>query len=355
MKRRTNRWATIATLFCLAGTAAAQPERDLGLSPERSVRSIEAMAPVNAALVYYQLFLDAKMDTLTEAVEIVRNARDGDARAETGRLHTLLAECGPLLDGFVAAGALPECDFGIRFQDGWLADLPHLGRMRTVALALGADARRLGAEGQLGKAADRIATMYHIARHVRQDPLIIANLVAMAITDEANKAVADLEAMGPIAPQNRARLADAIDRFGRDEPFQTRRAIWMEGVVTVGWLAKTFPDGGVASGLIELGLYDPNISAADRARYDAMTIEDLREQAGLMGNYYRSVLEQWESPDAVAEIRAIELKVAEGEFGMLAQFFAPSLTRTKQRNIEASRELLRTRDRLVENLPDSDD
>lgn len=354
MHRRTTRFVTIATLFCLAGTAAAQPERDLGLSPERSVRSIEAMAPVNAALVYYQLYLDPKMDTLTEAVEIVRAAQDDEAGAN-GRLHTLLAECGPLLDGFVDAGALPECDFGIRYQQGWLADLPHLGRMRTVALALGADARRLAADGRIGQAAERVATMYHLARHVRQDPMIITNLVAMAITDEANKAVSELEAAGPIPAQDRARLVEAIDRFGRDEPFLTRRAIWMEGVVTVGWLAKTFPEGGVASGLIELGLYDANIPASDRSRYDAMTIEDLREQAALMGNFYRSVLEQWESPDAVAKIRAIEQKVGQGEFGMLAKFFAPSLTRTKERDAEAGRELLRTRDRLARDLPASDD
>ena len=349
--------ATAALLIGLSGVAAAQPEKDLGLSPERSMRSIEALAPVNAALVYYQLFIDPQMAAISSAADLFRDQRVAtiappDARE---RLQELLAENHRILDRFTAAASLPECDFGIQYQHGWLAELPHLGRLRTAALALGADARRLAADGDTARASDRIAAMYHIARHIRQDPLVITSLVSMAITDEANAAVADLEAIGALTPRDRAVIVAAIDLLGRDDPYQTRRAAWMEGVVTVGWLARTYPDGGFASGLIALGLFDANLPADQIARLDAMTAENFRTEAELMGNFYRAALEQWNSDHAVAAIKTLEERATRGEFGVLTQHFAASLARCKEREIAARRELFGTRDRLARDLPDPND
>lgn len=349
--------ATAALLISLAGVAEAQPEKDLGLSPERSMRSIEALAPVNAALVYYQLFIDPQMAAISNAADLVREERDAKASQPGARerLQELLAENRLILDRFTAAAALPECDFGIQYQHGWLAELPHLGRLRTAALALGADARRLAAAGDTTRASERIAAMYHIARHVRQDPLVITSLVSMAITDEANAAVADLEAIDALTPGDRSTVISAIDRFGREDPYQTRRAAWMEGVVTVGWLARTYPNGGFASGLIALGLFDATLPAEQIARLDAMTAENLRTEADLMGNFYRAALEQWNSDQAVAAIKTLEARASRGEFGVLTQHFAASLARCKEREIAASRELFGTRDRLARGLPRSKD
>ncbi len=330
-----------AMLALIAGHAAAQPEPTLDIAPARAAAMIEAMAPTNAALVYYQLFLQGRLEPMLAGVAHLTPDPDDDATASIDRDQAEAAfnEGQDVIANLMWAAGLPSCDFGVQYQQGWQAILPHLGNLRGAARVLVADARRQARDGDTEAAADRLEAVYHMARHVRSDGVLISSLVSMAMASAAHEAADELLASGRLTAPARDRLIAALERFGTDDPFHVRRCVRMEGVLTIGWITAAFPEGRAGSGLAAWGLLGDTPDPDTVARLDGMDASELAAAAERMLGYYRRTLEFWDGQTAVADIDALGRQVDDGDFGPLAEVFAASLGRARASDLRGQEAL----------------
>jgi hypothetical protein len=145
--------------------------------------------PENAALLYYQAFL-----TLPEAKEPVGTQLREYARGEielNKAVEDYVASCRAAIELAVVASELRQCDWGMRFSEGFDMLLAHLGQTRALAYVLLAEAQIQLAKGNYELALERCVTSLQMSRHVGDDTLI-SFLVAVAIEMMADNCIADL-------------------------------------------------------------------------------------------------------------------------------------------------------------------
>ena len=151
--------------------------------------------PENAALLYYQAFL-----TLPEAEEPVdtqiRDYAEGKIELNEA-IEDHVGSCRGAIELAVVASELPECDWGLRFSEGFNMLLSHLGQSRGLARTLIADARIKASEGNYDLALARCVTVLKMSRHIG-DETLVSFLVATALDSMAGDCIGDL--LGQIPP-----------------------------------------------------------------------------------------------------------------------------------------------------------
>lgn len=337
--------ATTALIAC-SGHATAQPMPRLDITAAESVELLDSMAPTNAALVYYQLLLNENKPLYEAYVHFNEDEGDdetfGSTRAEA---EQALIDGQGVLDSFAAASRIPRCDFGIQYQNGWAAVLPHLGKLRSVARALHADAIRHLEAGDADKATDRLESIYRMSGQVLEDRLLISSLVGIAIANLAHKTTSEMIESGALTEGGRDLLIEAIEGFGDDDPFLIRDCIKMEGAISVGWVARSFPEGQAGTRLAQWQIIDAENRALIR-RLDAMNGNELRAEAERMLDYYRAVLQAWDEDDAAVTIDALGTVVNVGGYGELAKGFAAAFGKVLENDLRARADLHQTLDLL---------
>ena len=201
--------ALAATLVMFAGaTTALAQELTKEEQRERALSrlTLDPRDETNAALHYYRIMCVP----FGEAATLVGERRTTDdwiPDAETAK--ALENEQGTLVQ-FIRASKLKECAWGTAyFTDGFEALLPALGKMRSAARMLSADARRLASQGESRQAAERIAAMYRISDHVSREQILIGSLVGVAITAMANGEVKFLMDKGWLDSEGQALIVGA--------------------------------------------------------------------------------------------------------------------------------------------------
>ncbi|MBK7406303.1 MAG: hypothetical protein IPJ41_17270 [Phycisphaerales bacterium] len=351
-----------AALCVLAGQAAAQtaaqtaaqpgaqtasqtarPQPSLDFTAQESAAFLTSLAPTNAALLYYQIFMQ-KDQELIESYVYFDDDPDNDAGVKLPRedAERLYAASQDYFGRLQHASQLPECDFGVQYENGWEALLPHLGDMRNSTRVLAADAWRhvQAKEGDL--AVDRVETMYSMSRQVTEDRILICSLVGVAMASKAHTATRMLIDSGTLTGQGRDRLIAALERFGEEDPFHTRQCVTMEAAISIGWLAKKFPEGHAGS-LLEYGA-DPDPALA--ARLAAMDGPTLIRDAERMRDYYKRGLAVWDDADAPQKLDALATAVQAGGFGDVARVFGASLGQVRKSSTRAETELADTLEAL---------
>jgi hypothetical protein len=360
----------------LASGAAAQTyplspqeiEVRLGLSPEESAALLDSMVPTDAGPVYYQLFMQ-----FTPALEAAYHYYDGsvlddDIRTEVANLTGITPEqaaqeldnAQKLIEQLVWASRLDRCDFGLMYQEGWSVLLPHLGKMRSASRILRSDAWRKLDAGEADAAADRLAAIYDMSRQVSRDRVLISSLVGMAMAAHAHVLTNRALEERSLTDAGRDALIAALERFEPDDPFNARECVKMEGVVSLGWLAKEFGDGPDAGArFLNLtpgmgAVLEPaptNGAPSDAVAHDPSAIENrIRhlDGAGLVAEarrltpLYEQAVAAWELPDASDRLNALSALVEVGAFGDLGSIFAPALGHVHATDTKAQRELAET-------------
>lgn len=87
------------------------------------------------------------------------------------------------------ASALPRCQFPVNWTAGADAQFPHYAGARRLARILGAHARLCAIDGRRREAMADVAAILGIARHVGQEPVLLASLVEYAIISIARVAL----------------------------------------------------------------------------------------------------------------------------------------------------------------------
>jgi hypothetical protein len=96
------------------------------------------------------------------------------------RIRTYIENCRGAINLAVAAAEIPNCNWGMKYSDGFEMLLSHLAQTRKLAFIIGAEIRILAADGDYRQALDRSLTLHKIGKHVG-DETIISMLVAMVI------------------------------------------------------------------------------------------------------------------------------------------------------------------------------
>ena len=147
-----------------------------GVRVELTAKLIPA---VNAATLYWQAFA---------ALPPRPDAKDAEAmKAWTGK-------AGPALDLLHQASAVRSCDWGLDFSQGFALQLPHVSKITGLAKAA-VDRAKSTATIDPAAAQEDLRAVLRASRHVTDDPLLITQLVGIALQSMA------LEVVEPMVDQ----------------------------------------------------------------------------------------------------------------------------------------------------------
>ncbi len=321
-----------------SGTAHAQgqPSRT-GKAAEAAAYKTPATRERNAALEYMTL-----RDTFSpEFLKLVAE----EYRSETGwspseKLSVLLEENQPLIRRLMEASKLPTSDFGIRYEDGFDALLPHLSHMRQFSRVLAADARRLAIGGRTDDAAERLITCFRMAAHLTQDKILISSLVSMAISSLAlGQAEMTARDYGMNDAARREVIKAARSLLTKDS-FGTRGCIQMEKQLALASIRPNYKGKGENAGR-ELARKLRGWQLGDEAAKDVEKLneEQIDAQLDLLDRYYATLTNLWDAKDAEVRLKELEERLAKGEFGVLVRNIAPALSKSRTSTTKAVKEI----------------
>jgi hypothetical protein len=134
--------------------------------------------PDNAALLYYQSYIAyEKADDTMQAM--VADVSRGKIEPNE-RIKEYIENCRGAINLAVAAAEVPNCNWGMKYSDGFEMLLSHLAQTRKLAFIIGSEIRILAADGDYQKALDRCLTLHKMSKHMG-DETIISFLIAMAL------------------------------------------------------------------------------------------------------------------------------------------------------------------------------
>ena len=177
MRKYTNNKSTKA--ICITLILAMSTQLALALPPD----------PDNAALLYYQAFLlYPQADDSTR--DLVRDLSQGKIDPNE-RITEYVESCQASLELAMVASEIPMCNWGVRFSEGFEANMPFLAQVRSLYFLMTADARILAGEGAYRDALSRCLAAKRMGQHMGDD-MIISVLVAIVIDKGTNDCIRDI-------------------------------------------------------------------------------------------------------------------------------------------------------------------
>ena len=145
--------------------------------------------PDNAALVYYQAFLLYEQPDQTTR-GLLKDLSQGNMEPNE-KIIEYVEGCHTSLELAMVASEIPMCNWGVRYSQGFEANLPFLGQARSLYFLIIADARILAAEGDYNEALSRCLAAKRMGQHMG-DNVIISVFVAISIDKGANNCIRDI-------------------------------------------------------------------------------------------------------------------------------------------------------------------
>lgn len=178
----------LATLGSLFGPAARRLDQErrlarqegLPLTPDDLRRKPPLTSAENAAIEYKVLF--PHFDLKSKENTAVSNCRLGKPKPGDEMLAAaVLQRLREPLAALVVATRKPHCDFEKDYSQGANLLFGELARAKQAAKLLSLQARAEADRGQLDRAIDTLAATQRLARHVGEEPAVIAYLVDISI------------------------------------------------------------------------------------------------------------------------------------------------------------------------------
>jgi len=186
--------------------------------------------PDNAALLYYQAFLscpkaDEPLDTQ------LRDFADGKI-ALSKEIEDYVESCRSAIKLAIAASELRECDWGLRYSEGFSMILAHLAQIRTLGRILIADARIMASRGEHAEALVRCVTVLKITRHVG-DKTLISILVGWAVEGTTYRCIQDLLGQMPGDRQGGKGHLKALEQLKADLAALSKRPLSLKNSLQI--------------------------------------------------------------------------------------------------------------------------
>jgi hypothetical protein len=321
---------SVLACTCTANAQTAAPAKSAATAKaaEPSPYKTPAVKEDNAALEYLTLRDTFDPEFLKLVSEEYNGGEVGWVPSE--KLTVMLEEAQPLIKRLITASRMPFCDFGIRYEDGFGALLPHLGHMRTYARVLASDARRLAVAGRTDDAALRLVTCIRMSAQLTLDRVLISSLVSIAINSLAMNQAELIARDYGMSDSMRKQIIVTARGLLTDDPFGTRACIQMEKQLAVNSIKPYYKGKGDEAGRelvkqFKLWQFDTE-SLKEIAPLNEQQID---EQMDLMDRYYATLTSLWTAKDAEERLKELEERLTKGEFGLLVRHLAPALTKCR--------------------------
>jgi hypothetical protein len=284
---------------------------------------------VNAATAYYKAWLITEPDlesllvTGGETLDLREGAME-KLQAAQGSIHLILR-----------AAEIGEVDWDVSYEDGPGAVLPHLGKMRSSAKILVADALRCLEQGDLEGAAQRTAAVYQMAEHVTQGEVLICSLVGMAIGNLGNELTLQLIEANAFDESRANVVLQAIQYRDGDDRYALREAIIGEWrIMSEHIVRRSVSMNGKE--LVESVSLDASTGPAKEVA--TMSRDELLRSLGGFAAYHGDLLLAWDSGDAEA-VQDLDARMERREYGALTQLLGASVSRAYMSDQRSKREV----------------
>jgi hypothetical protein len=163
----------------------------VGLTVLVSTCSVSAYPPDpdNAALLYYQGFLLYQQPE-DNTGDLLKELSQGNIEPNE-KIIEYIEGCHAAIELALVASEIPSCNWGVRYSQGFEANLPYLAQTRFLHRLVIADARILAREGAYKEALSRCLAAKRIGQHLG-DNMLISVLVAISIDNGANDCIRDI-------------------------------------------------------------------------------------------------------------------------------------------------------------------
>ena len=249
----------------------------------------------------------------------------------------------PALDLLKQAADLPESRYPIDLSQGAATLLPHLAKIKRLVILLRMEAVQHSRLGQVDAAVESVATSFALARSLRNEPLLISDLVRIASVAITLTALERLLSEHQLSEAQLKRLSILAAQAEADGPMAFARALAGEraGGLSVFKLTR--------SELEQLSATQSDTGAGEileTLKYQAyratgMQYRDLSLYLDLMGEYIRSA--QAGFPESLKRTRLVEKDANErlsrglGRFAMISRILLPHIAKAagKEANLSA--------------------
>lgn len=228
------------------------------------------------------------------------------------------------------AASHPRCDFEVQWEDGALALLPHLSKLRAGARVCRVVGRAELCKGDADRAAHVTGLMFTQAKRAAQDPLLINSLVGIAIGESALSEVDAIVASGRLTPGAKAVLLARLREIDQKDPMNTRASIVGERDTFVPWIERMCATKESIAKLRDIAVQEMGVGGdAGKAYFDGLTSDKVRADIDGMNRAYARLLELWDMGNAPSELDAFAKQIQDGGYGTMTTFFLPSISRAK--------------------------
>lgn len=343
--RRTNLGLSAAT-FCLlvgSGLSPGQVQGDTKPAQPRTAAPSEALTnpagphppelagKQNAALVYYRAWDSIDRAVFTDVNENYKN----EPGAKLSDKHLAdLKNNQRFVESLMRGASLEDCDWGVNFDEGPNALLPHLPLLRASCRFLGADVRRCVQEGDINGAAKRIVAVVRMSTQERGDRCLISTLVAVAINNYAISLTRNTMTEKSLTPQA-AHLVLAAFKGMPDDPFGFKTSLDMEKSM-LEWTRKHFTGEHAGKEFSEQYLAPSNEGRIGApSGVEQMNQQELSAELDRAEAFYDELDKLWGQPGKEKELAALEGRIEAGDFGTVAKVLAPSVAKANQSSLKA--------------------
>jgi hypothetical protein len=324
----------VGTSFAVAQPAditkppAAKPSE--ALSQPAGPRPPDFKGKQNAALVYYRAW-----DSIDRAVfaDVNENYKNEPGAKLSDRHLSALKDNQRFVGSLMHAAGLEDCDWGVNFEEGPNALLPHLALLRGSCRFLGADVRRCVQEGDANAAAKRIVAVVQMSTQERNDRCLISSLVAVAINGYAISLTRNTMTEKSLTPQA-AHVVLAAFRAMPEDPFGFKNSLDMEKSM-LDWTRKHFTGEHAGKEFSEQYLVMGDNPKYGDTGVEKMNQQELSAELDRTQAFYDELDKLWGRPGKEKEIGALEARIAGGEFGSVAKILAPAVGKANQSGLKS--------------------
>ncbi len=347
-KRLTVIAAAASTLLLAASTGLAQAvaqegkqptPAELRALPKPSSAMNEPAGPKppdikgkeNAALVYYRAWDSIDRAVFTDVNQNYKN----EPGAKLSEAHMAgVKDNQKFVQSIMHATDLEECDWGVDFEEGPNALLPHLGFLRGSCRFLGADVRRCVQENDISGAAKRVVAITKMSTQMRGDHCLISALVSVAINGYAISVTRNMMTEKSLTPEA-AHLILAAFKGMPEDPFGFKTCLDMERNM-LHW-TKTHFTGEHAGeefskAFLEIGEGQMPVNGDIKKMNEAALDAEIEKAT----KYYDELDNLWGQPGKDKEFAALEQRLEKGEFGTVAMVIAPAVWKANQSGLKAA-------------------
>jgi hypothetical protein len=280
----------------------------------------------NAALVYYRTWDSIDRAVFTDVNQNYKN--EPGAKLSEEHLKAL-KENRPFVESLMYASGIETCDWGVNFDEGPNATLPHLGLLRGSCRFLGADARRCVQEGDINGAAKRIVAVVRMSTQMRQDRCLISALVGVAINGYAISLTRNMMTENSLTPEA-AHVILAAFKGMPEDPFGFGTCLDMERGM-LDWARKNFTGDQAGADFSKQYLGEANSPEIEKMNQQALDAEIDKTAA-----FYDELDKIWGKSGKDDEFHKLEQRVEAGEFGTVARVLVPSVFKCNQSGLKAN-------------------